>query len=274
MVLESQHVEVTESIPEDPEMKRLADECEEKVGAAMDQIIGASAVDLDCRFTSIRTRETNIGNFIADVMRAGSKADVAFVNSGALRADAIIPKGSLRLRDLLSILPMMDELCLLEISGEHLVAILHNSVSQYPRLEGRFLQVSGLSFTFDPNVSSDRRVVESSVLVGGKPISGIAKYRVCTLNYLRKGKDGFDLLKSAMCLADGEQAGVLPTLVRDHFNTLAALNGWQNADAYRVQRAARVLNDGGIEKMGEGPSLLQNYGIRPEVEGRIVCLDS
>lgn len=50
-------------------VKVFVDECVSKVGAAMDKVIGETAEDLDCRFTSIRTMETNVGNFVTDIMR-------------------------------------------------------------------------------------------------------------------------------------------------------------------------------------------------------------
>merc|ERR1712206_47085 len=126
----------------------------------------------DCRFSSIRTRETNIGNLIADVMRAGLKTDIAALNSGTLRSDAIIEKGPFKVRDLVKLLPMLDELCVLQLSGEQVMLVLENSVSQYPRLEGRFLQVSGVEFTFDADKPSGQRVIKDTVMVRGQPIDG------------------------------------------------------------------------------------------------------
>jgi 5'-nucleotidase len=38
-------------------------------------------------------------------------------------------------------LPMLDETLVLELSGETVLKALENGVSQYPKLEGRFLQV-------------------------------------------------------------------------------------------------------------------------------------
>ncbi len=38
-----------------------------------------------------------------------------------------------------SLIPMLDELCLLEMTGAQILRALENGVSQYPRLEGRFL---------------------------------------------------------------------------------------------------------------------------------------
>lgn len=273
-VLETRHVEIDSSIAEDPEMKELVQECESKVGSAMDEVLGESAIDLDCRFSSVRTRETNIGNFVTDVMRTGLKADIALINSGTLRADAIIEKGKITVRDLLSVLPMLDELCLLELSGAQVLAVLQNGVSMYPRLEGRFVQVSGVAFAFDATKPPGQRLDEATVRVGGKTLDAQERYRVCTLNYLRQGKDGFDVLRGAMCLADGEQAGILPTLVRDHLASVCALNGLTpTASRYRVRRANCLMDQGCLARTGEGPSPLQQFAIRPEVEGRIRCLN-
>lgn len=35
----------------------------------MNETIGYTSVDLECRFNKIRSEETNIGNFITDIMR-------------------------------------------------------------------------------------------------------------------------------------------------------------------------------------------------------------
>jgi len=273
-VVDAEHVEISSSIREDPDMKCFVDECVSKVGAAMDKVIGETAVDLDSRFASIRTRETNIGNFIADVMRKGLNADLAVINSGTIRADGIIEKGPFLMRDLVNLLPMLDELCLLQLTGSQVLAVLENSVSQYPRLEGRFAQVSGVTFTFDAAKASGTRVVQTSVMVKGEPLLTDKKYRLCTKDYLRQGKDGYDVFKDSVCLADGEQAGILPTMVREYFLQVTMLNGdTECAPISSTRRAAAALAEPGLAKMGAGPEPLQRYAIEPKVEGRIVCLN-
>jgi len=237
----------------------------------MDEIIGQTAVDLDCRFTSVRTRETNIGNFVTDVMCAGLNADVAMINSGTLRADAVIEKGAIRVRDLLTILPMLDELCLVELSGAQLLSLFENGVSQYPRLEGRFLQVSGVQFAFDPLQPSGQRLQHSSVKIKGAVLDASRVYSVCTLDFMRQGKDGFDALKGATCIADGEQAGILPTLVREFLSNFFNLNesrkptpeglSTRSKNTFENARTSMVFEDQG-----------EAFAIQPTVEGRIVCL--
>ena len=50
------------------------------------------------------------------------------------------------LKDLLNILPYIDPLVLLEVSGEQVFQCLENGVSQFPKLEGRFPQVNMICF--------------------------------------------------------------------------------------------------------------------------------
>ncbi|KAF2359498.1 Calcineurin-like phosphoesterase domain ApaH type, partial [Trinorchestia longiramus] len=80
-------VEVTGRFEPDPDVKEALAQYEDVVCGKMDEVLGNFSVDLDGRFSSIRTCETNLGNFICDVMLAACNADVAVLNSGTLRSD-------------------------------------------------------------------------------------------------------------------------------------------------------------------------------------------
>jgi len=211
---------------------------------------------------------------VADVMRHALKVDIAMINSGTLRADTIIDKGPVKMRDLVNLLPMLDELCVLLLSGENVLSALENSVSQYPRLEGRFAQVSGVKFTFDAAKPSGSRIVQDSIFVGSEPFDRTRNYKVCTKDYLRQGKDGYDVFKGSTCLADGEQAGILPTVVRDAFQEIETLNGQsESAPQQATVTASRALQNFQLARIGDGPELLRRYAIEPKVEGRVICLN-
>ena len=83
----------------------------------MDEVLGDFSVALDGKFSSIRTSETNLGNFICDVIMAACNADVTILNSGTLRSDRVHLAGRFTMRDLMTILPMLDTLCVLEVTG-------------------------------------------------------------------------------------------------------------------------------------------------------------
>ena len=61
------------------------------------------------------------------------------VNSGTLRADDVFPPGAFLMKDLVTLLPMLDELCVLQLTGSQVLEALENGVSMYPKLEGATL---------------------------------------------------------------------------------------------------------------------------------------
>jgi 5'-nucleotidase len=120
-------------------------------------------------------------------------ADVCIINSGTLRSDCVHSAGSFKFRDLKKILPFADPVVMLLVSGRVLHEVLENGVSQYPKLEGRFPQVGGLTFQFDPSRPSGDRVDASSVVVQGEPLEYERSYNLATKMYLKDGLKYFIL---------------------------------------------------------------------------------
>jgi 2',3'-cyclic-nucleotide 2'-phosphodiesterase (5'-nucleotidase family) len=270
-------VEVDSKVEEDESVKQIVDKYQANFKDKMEIEIGHTAVDLDGRFSSIRTKETNLGNFVEDLMRLSTEADFALLNSGTLRSDDIHLAGPLKMKDLVSILPMADTLVVLGIRGDQVIEVLENGVSQWPKMEGRFPQVSGIRFEFDGSKPSGSRVAQASIRINGAELEMEREYRLVTKEYLAQGKDGYDVLKRCKVLVDGESCPILPSVVRNHFTELATKNGF-NAKKFVSRRgSAVVLNnsqaDAGLKiaelnrKAASGEKLA---GIRPVVEGRIV----
>ena len=117
---------------------------------SLSKTIGATEVPLDVREHIVRDGESNFGSYIADLIRAETGTDVAIVNGGALRGDRIVPAGPLKLEDLENALVFQDRMVALSVTGDQLLQALENGVSRAGQRDGRFPQVSGLSFVFDP----------------------------------------------------------------------------------------------------------------------------
>jgi len=134
----------------------------------------------------------------------------------------------------MEILPIIDSIMMLELSGQRLLDALENGVSQYPRHEGRFPQVSGMSFTFDPTQPSGQRVITESVRVGKEPLELDRMYKLCTKGYIgQHGKDGYGLFKHCKRLVPEEEGPILFTVVRAHFESCSRLcsNGAEGVDS-------------------------------------------
>ena len=110
--------DVTSDMPEDEETKEVVAAITAKIGTHLNKVVGQTCgalrwchhlvsalqryshsnllcvrypttVPLDGRGTVVRRRESNLGNFVADLMRRAVKADCALLNSGSIRSDTV-----------------------------------------------------------------------------------------------------------------------------------------------------------------------------------------
>ena len=114
----------------------------------------------------------------------------------------------------------MDELVLIDVDGDQIYEALENGVSQWPKLEGRFPQVSGITFAFDPSKPAGSRVNPDYVKVGDEYLDKSQHYKLVTKAYLAKGKDGYDALAKGTILVDDECAPNLTSAVQNHFQAI------------------------------------------------------
>jgi 5'-nucleotidase len=165
--------------------------------------VGATSVILDATSLSSRTKETNIGNFVADSYRAAVGADVALVNGGSIRADFTYLPGPLTKRDVLAIMPFNNQIVKVEMNGKLLRQVIEHGVARSGPGEdgepGRFPQVSGVSFKFDAKRPAGDRI--TAISVAGVPVDDNKTYTLATSWFLvSRGGDGYTMLKDAKLL--------------------------------------------------------------------------
>lgn len=61
-----------------------------RVGALVQQPLLHAAIAIDGRNSTIRKQETNMGNMLADAIRAFYNTDIGLFNSGAIRLDRVL----------------------------------------------------------------------------------------------------------------------------------------------------------------------------------------
>jgi 2',3'-cyclic-nucleotide 2'-phosphodiesterase (5'-nucleotidase family) len=163
--------------------------------AQLQRAIGETQVDLDGQH--VRDRETNLGDFVADVMRQAAGAEVALINGGSIRTS--ISRGRITVKDIYAVLPFDNYLVAIRLTGAQLKQALEYGVSRLEEASGSFPQVAGLSFTYSRSAPAGSRVKE--VTVGGQPLDLQKEYVVATNDFLVAGGDGYtafgDALKSA-----------------------------------------------------------------------------
>jgi len=146
-----------------------------------------------------------------------------------MRGDQIYPAGIIRLGDVVSCFPFEDPCVVIRLPGKALWSALENSVSKLPALEGRFSQVSGLRFGYDPNAAEGKRVRWCEV--GDEPIDFEKRYSIATRAYMARGKDGFESLniknEDVEEVITEENGVLLSTIIRQYFLSLKILSRWK-----------------------------------------------
>ncbi len=180
---------------EHPVLLALERRITRELDARLGETIGETTVPLDSRGDSVQRAETNIGNFIADAIRAHAAAQVALINGGGIRSDRIIGPGPLTRLDLKALLPFENPVAIVRIDGRTLKAALEHGLARVVRFgrSGAMPHVSGIRVVWDPALPDGRRITD--LRIGGEPVRDAAVYALATSQYLAGGGDGYAMLK-------------------------------------------------------------------------------
>ncbi len=161
------------------------------------KVVAEITAEIDGSRDNCRTKECAMGNLVAEAMLDRVKAQgvtIAIANGGGLRSS--IDAGPVTMGEVLTVLPFQNTLSTFQAKGSTIIEALENGVSQVEEGAGRFPQVAGLQFAFDPKAPAGARVSDVMVLVGGDawaPIEAGAVYGVVSNNYVRNGGDGYKM---------------------------------------------------------------------------------
>jgi len=182
------------SVAPDPEIAARIAELAEPIAELKARVVAETAAPIDGDRANCRQVECEMGNVVTAAMLEHVRdrgITIAIQNGGGLRAS--IPAGKVTMGDVLAVLPFQNTLSTFEATGATIVAALENGVSQVEDGAGRFPQVGGLRFGFDPARPKGARVFDVTVRDGDAwvPIDPARVYGVVTNNYVRGGGDGF-----------------------------------------------------------------------------------
>lgn len=149
------------------------------------EVVGRNEARLNRKYFD----EADIGNFIADVMREVSGADIGLMHPGGIRKD--LPLGDVRVMDILDTNPFVDNTMVMKVTGGQLRQILEQSFSQLRGL----LQVSGIETVYDTSKPIGQRVV--ALKFNGEDIQNSAEFDVAVAGIIARGGDHFDTFLDA-----------------------------------------------------------------------------
>jgi 5'-nucleotidase len=230
---------VDSQLPADPAVAQTIAEFEQQVRQAMETPLLTLAVPLDVRQSQVRTRETAVGNWFADCYRQVFGSEIAFVNGGSLRSNRIYPEGPFTVADLNAILPFDNTVRVVSVPGatlrqalEHSIASLSDGTETEP---GRFLQVSGLTFAYEPSKPAGQRV--SNIQVHGQPLQEKRRYTLTTSDFLLQGGNDYTMFAPVMKAVPRSRAAMAEAdVIREALAQRSATGPISPATANRITR--------------------------------------
>ena len=190
--MELKEVLAAEDSPYDREVEKIVHVYNGRIQQEYARVVGETAVDL----VRYHQRESNIGNLVCDAMKKATNADIAFLNSGAIRTN--IPHGKINLEQVFTLLPFDNSLVTMKLKGKQIMKILE----QDARMEYGILQVSGIRIRYDLSEPVGSRVKE--VYIGISPLDPNKTYTVTTVDFLATGGDKFTTFRKGKNIVYGK----------------------------------------------------------------------
>lgn len=192
-------VRLDATVPEDPATLAEVERFAEPLAAFRATVLGQANGPLGSAMC--RQEECAAGDLLAEAMLAGGRkhgAVAAIVNGGGMRAG--IAPGDVTLGDVLTAFPFPNTLVTLTLSGADLAQALEYGVSAVGLHEGsgRFPQVAGIRYAFDPSRPVGRRILSLQITdATGRfvPLSPQADYRLAINDFLYRGGDGYTVFR-------------------------------------------------------------------------------
>jgi 5'-nucleotidase len=207
-------IPITSAIEDEPRTAEVVNAYEAKLGIELKAVVGTARVPLDGATMRMRASETNLGNLVADAMRAESKSDVAIVNSGGIRGDRVHEPGPITRFEIVELHPFGNVICTVAISGRLLLEALNHAVARLPAAAGQFPQVSGLKMRVDATRPAGNRV--SEVIVQGQPLDLNRTYTVAIPDFMLLGGDGYRMFAGQKVVV-GPEEGTLMAVALERY---------------------------------------------------------
>ena len=202
----------------DADVQSFTDSIKQEALKAGERVIGHTDFPISIKGPDgkriVRNSEANIGNLCADAIRHGTKAEIALINGGGIRAS--IDAGDITINDCFKVFSFNNTVCTAAMSGQQILDALEFGARATPAEVGGFLQVSGIRFDINLVTSpvvldekgmcshiaeGERRVANVEVLDSTtgeyRPIELDRIYTVGSFEYLVSGKGDAGVLQYA-----------------------------------------------------------------------------
>jgi 5'-nucleotidase/UDP-sugar diphosphatase len=208
-------INITARIPSDSKIAAYLKEKAEPFMSMRRSVVAVASKDFDNGFRRY-PGDSALGNLITDALSEGAAkygATISLHNRGGIRAR--IERGMVSEEKVDEVLPFDNHLMIATISGDDLLKILEQSVggtsTNNIMLGGKFLEVHGLKFEWDPTAPSMHRIKRVWAADSNKqmkPLDKNGEYRVAVNSYTFAGGEGYDFSRAKDVKDTGERLSV------------------------------------------------------------------
>ncbi len=185
---------ITPDLPEDRIAKARLDSYLSRLSEMGREVIGEALTELNGRREVIRRKESNFGDFVADMIRERFSTDVVLINAGSFRAS--LQPGAITVNNVHEVFPYDNTLVTIEVTGAVIREALETGLQKNPEANpGAFLQVAGLRYVID-----NKRATQ--ITIGDAPLDETRTYQVAINDYMFAGGDAFTMFKNAANVKD------------------------------------------------------------------------
>eukprot|EP01091_Cochliopodium_minus_P015601 TRINITY_DN55_c0_g1_i2.p1 TRINITY_DN55_c0_g1~~TRINITY_DN55_c0_g1_i2.p1 ORF type:complete len:575 (-),score=202.16 TRINITY_DN55_c0_g1_i2:13-1737(-) len=241
----------------------LKQKLKKKIAVCSQPLYGTSDV--------LRTTESNLANYICDLTRMELDSEICLLAGGTFRGDIVVEEGDFTLEHLLTVLPFEDIMVNVSLTGKKILDALENGVSKLPAKDGRFPQVSGISFIFDSSLPPLKRIKE--VKVNGEPLDLNRSYNVSTKTYMLEGKDGYESLKDPIYNISPENGKLLSSMVHQHLLKIKILNFFvkkKKSSTLLLQKINDKISSPENNKDLNANNVNNNTGLDSEIDEKVL----
>ncbi len=176
-----------ENIKPASDITQMIKQYEKKVEPIVNRVVGTAANQITAERN--KSGESALGNLIADSQRTAMSTNFSFINPGGIRAD--IDAGNVTWGSLYTVLPFNNKLIKMSLKGRQIREVLNQ---QWQPNTTRFLQISGIIYTWDDSQPAGKKVMDIH-LSDGTELEPNKTYSAAVNTYLAEGGDNFTVFQ-------------------------------------------------------------------------------
>jgi 2',3'-cyclic-nucleotide 2'-phosphodiesterase (5'-nucleotidase family)/predicted AlkP superfamily phosphohydrolase/phosphomutase len=199
---------IAPAVQPDPAVQQIVDAAVTATNPVTQQLINHAAADIPSQREGGATPagESPAGDLIADSQRWFAKTQLAFVNTGSVRAG--LRAGPVTYGDLFTMQPFQDDYVdTFTLTGAQVWALLNQQLAPGT---GGIMQVSGLHFTYSGGAITGVWLGASGDTSHPIPNDASQSYTATANSFMVGGGDGFTVLESASNIVQTADAELVP----------------------------------------------------------------